>query len=134
MNPGSNFGQVLASSHPLSVSAEKGAVSFFSSQGEVFLWVPAGTSEFAVRVYGQGLGEGVKATLVDSAGMVFEEVDNCAQLHQFEVTLPQPSKGEGWSLRLARPSKLFLEDFYVETRVIPPLLGLSREALLRPAN
>lgn len=61
-----------------------------------------------------------------------EEADNIVTAHQFEVTLPQPSAGEAWSLRLSMPTKLPMEDYYVDLRGIPPLLAGSRDALLRP--
>jgi len=129
---GANYLQVTASSHPLLLSGEGQPVHFYATLGELFFWVPTGTTEFGVRVFGEGLGEAIKAALVDPTGKVVEEVDNAAQTHQFEVTLPQPSAGAAWSLRLSRPSQLFLEDHYVDLRGIPPLLAVAREALLKP--
>lgn len=131
-DPGLNYLQVTASSHPLLLSGEGEPVHFYATVGELFFWVPAGTTEFGVRVFGEGLGEAIKAALVDPTGKVVEEVDNAAQTHQFEVALPQPSPGEAWSLRLSRPSQLFLEDHSVDLRGIPPLLAVSRAALLKP--
>jgi hypothetical protein len=55
-----------------------------------------------------------------------------AQMRQFEVTLSKPSLGESWSLRLARPKHLVMEDHFVDLRGVPPLLAVTRDALLKP--
>jgi hypothetical protein len=53
-------------------------------------------------------------------------------MHQFEVNRPERSPGETWSLRLSRPSRLVMEDHYVDLRGIPPLVATSRDAVLKP--
>jgi len=92
------------------------------------------TKEFALRAFGEGTGEGVKLTLCDAKGQVVQEEDNITRLHQFLVTLPQPSAGEAWSARLAKPSRVAMEDNYLLILGIPPLAATSREALLRPVK
>jgi len=39
--------------------------------------------------------------------------------HQFEVKLLQPSRGQIWGLRLARPIQILMEGHYVDLRGIP---------------
>jgi hypothetical protein len=131
-DPGLNFLQIAASSHPLCFNAEDGPIHFLATRGEFFFWVPEGTKQFGVRVCGEGVAEGVKATLVNPQGHVVEEQDDVAPMRQFEVTLPSTSPGAIWSLRLARPKHLVMEDHFVDLRGIPPLLAVSREALLKP--
>ncbi|NCO38611.1 MAG: hypothetical protein COZ06_24685 [Armatimonadetes bacterium CG_4_10_14_3_um_filter_66_18] len=130
--PAANQMRFVTSSHPLSLSAGKQSVHFISATGEVFLYVPKGTTEFGIRVSGEGLGEGVKAALCDPAGTVVEEKDNIAQTYVLSATLDAPSPGEIWSLRLARPSGMAMEDFYVTPLGVPPLLAPSKEAVLKP--
>lgn len=131
-DPGLNYVQIPLSSHPINLSGETQPVHFYSTTGELYFWVPAGTTEFGVRVMGEGLGEAVRAALVDPTGTVVEEKDNLAQMYQFTVELPKPSPGEAWSLRLAKPSALVMEDHYVDLRGIPSLLAPAKDALLRP--
>jgi hypothetical protein len=130
--PDPNQMRFVASSHPLSLAADKEPVHFIGTTGEVFLYVPKGTAEFGVRVFGEGLGEGVKAALCDPSGAVVEEKDNIAQTYVLSAKLDPPSPGEIWSLRLARPSGMAMEDFHVTPLGVPPFLAPSREAVLRP--
>ena len=100
--------------------------------GTFFFWVPAGSRSFGVRVSGEGVGEAVRAALVDRSGQIVEQVDNVAATHQFEVDLPKPSAGEAWSLVLSKPTRIPMEDQHIDLRGIPPLLAGSKEGLLRP--
>ena len=133
-DPGANYAQILENTHPMSLCGEDVPVHLYATQGEFHFWVPAGTEEFGIRVYGDGLGEAVKATLIDPEGEIVEEVDNIAQTHQFEVALPEPSQGRAWTLRYAKPSEIPMEDYHVDLRGVPPLLSPSREALLIPVS
>lgn len=132
--PKQNRLAIRTSSHPLCL-LEDGSdpIRLIHSAGEYFFWVPQGTKEFGVRVSGEGMAEAIRAALVDPAGKVVQEVDNTASTHQFEVTLPAPSAGEAWSLRLSKPTAVTWEDHYVDLRGVLPLLAPSREALLIPA-
>jgi Right handed beta helix region len=134
VSPGSNFVQVVSSTHPLIVGGEDAPIRLYSTTGEVFFWVPAATKDFAVRLCGEGTGEAVKAALVDPSGKVVEEADNITQARQFDVALAQPSVGEAWSLRLARATNIMMEDYSVDLRGVPPLLAGAREALLKPTQ
>ncbi len=112
----------------MNLSGDGQPIHFYSVTGELFFWVPTGTITFGVRVSGDPDGEAIKVALVDPRGQVVEEADNILVVHQFEVTVPQPSAGEAWSLRLSKPTKLPMEDYYVDLRGIPPLLAGSRDA------
>lgn len=134
IDAGANWGQVADSSHPMLLSSAGQAIRLYLSPGDYYIWVPEKTADFGVRVFGEGMGEGVKATLIDPAGTVFEQVDNMAQTHQFEVSLPPGAQGQVWTLRLERPSQMAMEDHYVDIRGIPPLLAPSEGALLKPVK
>ncbi|MFQ6096944.1 MAG: right-handed parallel beta-helix repeat-containing protein [Armatimonadota bacterium] len=123
--------RIASSTHPINLNGEGGPVHLIYAAGDYYFWVPKGTREFAVRVAGEG-GEAIRALLINPAGETVGEVDNLAQLHQFEITLPKPSAGEAWILRLAKPSAAVWEDHTVDLRGVPPLLAPSREALLVP--
>ena len=129
-DPGGNTIRVVSSSHPINLDVENGPVRLVSSAGDYFFRVPSGAREFGVRVSGEGTGEAVRAALIDPSGEVVQEVDNTVQTHQFEVALPTPSKGETWTLRIAKPSSMAWEDHSVDLRGIPPLLAPSVDSLL----
>lgn len=134
IDAGANWGRVADSSHAMLLSSSEQPIRLYLSPGEYFIWVPEKTADFGVRVFGEGVGEGVKATLIDPSGTVFEQVDNMAQTHQFEVSLPPGAQGQAWTLRLEKPSQMAMEDHYVDIRGIPPLLAPSKGALLRPVK
>ncbi len=134
LHAGANRFQLLDPSHPLNVSGENGPIYLIQSAGDLIFYVPAGTTEFGVRVSGEGPGEAIKAALLDPAGEVVEEVDNQFQTHQFEVELDQPSEGEVWTLRLSSPSGMTWEDHFVDLRGVPPLLAPAGTALIVPTG
>ncbi|MFO8078840.1 MAG: right-handed parallel beta-helix repeat-containing protein [Armatimonadota bacterium] len=130
---GGNRYQLKDASHPLVVNAGSGAVSFIEQEKDLVFYVPEGTEEFGVRVYGQGAGEALAATLIDPAGDVFGQVDNQFGLHQFHVQKDEPSSGEVWMLQIRKPSDSTWEDHFVDLRGIPPLLAPAGAPLLIPA-
>ena len=133
VEPWANYAGIVSSTHPLSISGDASPMHFYNSPGELFFWVPAGTKEFALRVFGEG-AEGVKATVCGPDGKVVQEQDNITELHQFLFTLPQPSAGEARSVKLAAPSEGVMEDNYLVILGIPPLAASHRDALLTPAR
>ena len=128
---GANIVNVLSSSHAVLLSGEGTPIRFLSTTGTVYFWVPEGTEYFGLRVSGEGVGEAVRAALLNPAGDVVEEIDNAA-LHQFEVDLPKPSPGEAWGLRMLKPTQIPLDDQHIDLRGIPPLLAGDKRALLKP--
>ncbi|MCC6444577.1 MAG: right-handed parallel beta-helix repeat-containing protein [Armatimonadetes bacterium] len=126
-----NYLQILNASHPVNLNGEGGPVHLYASAGDFFFRVPAGTREFGVRISGEGIGEAVRAALIDPTGTAVQEADNIVVVHQFEVKLSRPSSGEIWSLRLAPPTRIMMEDQSIDLRGIPPLLAASRETVLR---
>src|SRR5690606_9460473 len=121
-------------SHRILLSSEGGSIRLFATTGDFFFYVPAGTREFGVKIYGEGLGEGVKASLYGPDGKLIEEKDDIAAAHQMTIELPQTSKGDVYKVELKKPGKLFLEDHYIDLLGVPPLLAPSKEALLVPAE
>ncbi len=132
--PGANLLCIVESSHPLNLNGESGPIRLTTSPGDFYFWVPAGTREFAVRVSGEGDGEGVRATLISPDGVIVDQVDNSAWTHQFEVELPEGAPGQAWLLRLARPTTMPMDDHHVDLRGVPPLFAPTVEALLIPAR
>ncbi len=133
-DPGQNRIALTESTHPVNLVGDEQRIALIYAAGEYVFWVPAGTTEFGVRVAGEGSSEAVHAALLDPEGNVVEEVDNIVAMHQFEADLDESSPGAAWTLRLSRPSELAWEDHSVDLRGIPPLLAPSREALLVPVN
>ena len=102
---------LVSSTHPACLAGEGGPVRLICSAGDYYFFVPADTREFAVRVAGEGMGEAVRAELLDSAGAVVQEADDIVQTHQFEILRETPTVfGEVWCLRLSRPATVAWED------------------------
>ncbi len=133
-NPDINRLALTQSSHPVNIIAEGAPLRLIHAGGSYFFWVPAGTTEFAVRVTGEGSGEAIRAALINPEGEVVEEVDNLVALHQFAMTQPEDSPGAPWTIRLSKPSTRPWEDHSVDLRGVPPLFAPSAEALLVPAK
>ena len=131
---GGNYVQITQSTTPVNVTSEAGAIPFYFALGRLCFYVPEGSKELGIKVFGQGQGEAIKATLYDPQGNAVQEKDNIVQAHLFDVTLKEASKGEAWSIEFARPSGTTMEDFSVDILGIPPLLAPSPEALLRPVK
>lgn len=131
VNP--NYMAILKSSHPLNINADGGPAHLFASQGSFSLYVPAGTKEFGVKVFGEGQGEGIKATLLRPNGEVFGTKDDIAPAFQFEVAEPA-AEGAIWTLKLERATNIHLEDHYVDLFGLPPYLAPTPEATLKPVQ
>ncbi len=121
-------------SHPMALTGAGNEVRFMQYAGELSFYVPEGVTFFGVRMWGEGVGEGVQATLIRPDGEVFATTDNLVQTYQFEVELAEPSNGEVWTLRTERPGNTAWEDFYVDLRGIPPLLTPTGARLLVAAE
>ena len=119
-------------SHPMAITGGGAAVHFIRYSGQLQFHVPAGVTLFGVRLWGEGSGEGVRATLTGPDGTVFGRVDDQVQTYQFEVELSAPSQGQVWTLGTASPSNTAWEDFYVDLRGVPPLLTPRGVPLLTP--
>ena len=133
-NPGANRLRITDCTNPLNLNGEKGAIRLISAAGDYHFWVPAGTAEFAVRVTGQGMGEHIRAILINPDGKIVDEVDNTAVTYQFEVEQPAETPGQPWIIRLAKPTTTAWEDHFLDLRGIPPIVAPSREALLVPVK
>lgn len=133
-DPGSATVRIPKSSHRVGLIAT-GRPPFhpLGFAGEVFFYVPEGTEAFGVRVSGDGPSESVKATLRDPSGEIVGQQDNIDG-HQFLIERPGSKAGAVWSLRLERPSKGVLEDYFIELQGLPPVFATSPEALLKPVQ
>jgi hypothetical protein len=134
LDAGNNRFWLGDSSHALNISGRGGPVSFIHQEKDLIFYVPPGTTEFGVRVFGQGAGEALAAALVNPMGEVVEEVDNQFELHQFLVELDEPSRGEVWTLQIRKPSAITWEDHFVDLRGVPPVLAPAGTTLLAPAG
>ncbi|MCK5804531.1 MAG: right-handed parallel beta-helix repeat-containing protein [Lentisphaeria bacterium] len=134
LNAGANRCGILECSPPVAVSGESGEIRFISSAGDLFFLVPAGTKEFGLLVYGEGTGEGVKATVFDEKGIKVWEKDDITRPQMFASTTPPPVRDEVWRLRLERATNIMCEDNYVDMRGIPPFLSRDPKALLKVAK
>jgi hypothetical protein len=133
-DPGANRLRITTSTNPINLNGEGGAIRLIGAAGNYYFWVPAGTTEFAVRVAGEGAGEHIRAMLINPDGKIVDEVDNTAAAYQFEVEQPANTPGRVWIIRLAKPSTTAWEDHYLDLRGIPPVVAPSREALLTPVK
>ena len=133
-DPGANRLRITECTNPLNLNGEGGAIRLISAAGDYYFWVPAGTTEFAVRVAGEGTGEHIRAMLISPDGKIVDEVDNTAATYQFEIEQPADTPGRVWVIRLAKPTAAAWEDHYLDLRGVPPVVAPSREALLAPVE
>ena len=131
---GGNRFALLACTHPALFSCEGGPVGFIRAFGDVHFYVPTGTKEFGVMVYGQGAGEAIKATVFDPSGKDVWSHDNIALPELFDHVPTASEQGSVWRLQLAPPSGTTCEDFYVELRGIPPFLSARPDMLVKPVD
>ena len=134
LDPGSNTTRVYSISHRVCEYSDSGSIHFLSTAGQFFFWVPAGVKEFGVKVSGDNVAERVKASLLDPTGKLLEEQDSIAQTHQFVVERRDASVGEGWSIKLERPSQGVLEDYHVQLQGVAQVLSSTKEGLLKPGK
>jgi hypothetical protein len=135
LDSGANTAQMTQTTNPFCLATGGEPVHFLGTTGDVFFYVPAAVTEFGVKVFGEGSGEGVHATLYDAQNELFGDQDDITQPHQFVVTRgPQGAEAEGqvWRLHLARPTSMVMEDFYVQLQGLPPILAPTKQSLLAP--
>ena len=64
--------RIKDTTHRINLDGEGGAVRLIHGSGAYYFWVPEGTTEFAVRVCGEGAGEAIAADLINPDGAVVE--------------------------------------------------------------
>lgn len=134
IEPGANFGALLASSHPVGLLTDGGRARLYMTIGDLYFWVPAGTPEVALRAIGEGAGEAIRVILSDHKGQVIEDKDNIVNLHQFLLTPSPTAAGEFYKVTLAKPTNTTWEDNYMELVGVPPVLALGQGSLLKPVG
>lgn len=129
---GLNKFQLVSTNCPTSISSDARRVSFVSSVGDLYFYVPAGTKEFGVKIFGEGM-EGVGAAILNPQRKTLWQKPTITMPEQF-VGVPESDQGEIWTLRIARPATGAMEDYYVELQGISPFLATNPTSLLRPAQ
>ena len=123
------FKEIKKFSVPVAINGEK-AVHLVSSVGSLYFYVPEGTKEFGVKVFGAG-SECVKATIFDPAGNPVWQQDNIsAAVGYFTEEGKIPPAGV-WRIHFDRPSQGVLEDFGFVLLGIPSLPGSNLDGLLK---
>lgn len=129
---GSSTASVRCGGRGACLYSDDGHFHLLGTTGRLFFHVPAGTKEFALKVWGDNSGERVKAALLDPSGKVVHGKDSI--LGEQFIARPASSGDEIWSIRLDRPGQGVLEDFHVELQDVPPLLAPSPGSLLKPTR
>ncbi len=129
---GPNSFQLTAANCPVVISGEMGRIWFVGAVGTLYLYVPAGTEDFGVKIYGEGQ-EAVGLEIIDPAGETAWKNPTVTEPEQF-VGSPQSKVGEVWTLKLSRPATGPMEDYYIELQGIPPFLATDPSSLLVPAK
>ena len=132
LDSGANTAQIVKATNPSCLIAGKEPMHLLSTQGDLFFWVPGATKEFALKLFGEGSGEGVHAALYDGSDALVEDKDDITQPHQFVVTRTPTPEGETWRLHVQKPTSMAMEDYYVQLQGVPPVLAPTRESLLAP--
>ncbi|MDO5582046.1 MAG: right-handed parallel beta-helix repeat-containing protein [Planctomycetia bacterium] len=102
------------------------SVHLVFSKGDLWLSVPEGTKEFAVRFVGEGL-ERLKATIFDPDGKQIwteDNIDSAKAFYSEEGKDPRPGL---WRIRIDKPSLGVLEDMYIGVLGVPPFLLISEK-------
>ena len=131
---GPNAAQITRSSHGLCISSEDAPIHFFVTTGELYFYVPKGTKEFGVKVFGDNSSEAVKATLINASGNEIETKDQITQPYIFIVNREDTDHGEVWKLKMEKPSGVSIEDYHIQLLGIPPLVSCFKKALLMPVE
>jgi len=134
LDPGANTAQVTRTTNPFCITTMGEPIHFLSTIGDVFFYVPGDVTEFALKVFGEGSGEGVHATLYDSRDRQVEDRDDITQPHQFVVGREATAEGEVWRLHLQKPGGMAMEDFYVQLQGLPSVIAPTRDAVLAPVR
>ena len=114
---------------PAAINGEK-AVHLVYSVGSLYFYVPEGTKEFGVKVFGAG-SECVKAILFDPAGnQVWQQDSISSAVGYFTDEGTTPPAGV-WRIQFDRPSQGVLEDNGFTFFGIPTLPGPNPDALLK---
>jgi hypothetical protein len=129
---GPNKFQLESANCPTVMSGEAARVWFISSVGDLYFYVPTGTKEFGVKIFGEGM-EGVGAAILNPEGTKLWEKPTITEPEQY-VGAPESNQGQIWTLRISRPATGAMEDYYVELQGIPPFLATNPTSLLRPAR
>jgi len=131
-NVRANRMQMTSANRPACVSGEDGAINFIRAEGDFYFYVPAGTEEFGVKIYGEGQGEAVAATVFDPSGRKVWTKAVITAPEQFVSSLPPGQTGKAWKVRFAKPSGITMEDFHIQLQGIPPFLSCNPDTLLKP--
>jgi hypothetical protein len=130
---GSHAVRIVSSSHTAVMAGPRGPIHFVSTAGTFYFLVPAGVKQFAARCWGEGEMERVSASVLDPSGKCVWRQENIASSQSFQKERADASRDEVWQIRLTRPTQGVLEDFHVELRGVPSVLGFSAAGLLHPA-
>lgn len=123
--------QLVSTNCPTCMSDTTARVWFISSVGDLYFYVPAGTKEFGVKIFGEGM-EVVGAAILNPQGTKVWEKATITTPEQF-VGTGEADEGEIWTLRITKPATGAMEDYAVELQGIPPFLATQPTSLLRPA-
>ena len=105
-------------------------VHLVSSVGSLYFYVPEGTKEFGMKVFGAG-AEQVKVTIFDPAGNQVWQQDNVsAAVGYFTEEGTTPPAGV-WRIHFDRPSQGVLEDNGFVLLGVPTLPGPNPDGLLK---
>ena len=124
--------QMISANRPAGISGEAGHIRFISSTGDLYFYVPTGTKEFGVKVFGEGEGEAVGAAIFDPSGKKCWTQPTITLPEQFLSTPAPGQTGKAWRLRFSRPVGKPMEDFYVDLQGIPPFLSFTPGGVLMP--
>lgn len=108
---------------PVALDATERAISLISSQGSLFVPVPAGTALFALEFSGSE-GEGLQASVLDPSGKALWSRAQLTGIDRFTADHGEGVSGGLWQLKLERPATGGFEDYRVDVRGVPGFLFL----------
>ncbi len=98
--------------------------------GDLYFFVPAGTPEFAVRVWGRGFLNTMGMSITDPQGkVVYDNTLVCGSGVQYNVSGKDVKSGI-WKLTVKRPRRFWYDRFFFRLMGVPQYLGLRPDRML----
>ena len=98
--------------------------------GDLYFFVPAGTPEFAVRVWGRGFLNTMGMSITDPQGkVVYDNTLVCGSGVQYNVSGKDVKSGI-WKLTVKRPRRFWYDRFFFRLMGVPKYLGLRPDRML----
>jgi hypothetical protein len=121
---------LIASNVPAGPIAKDFETELDRVTGSLYFFVPAGTPQFAVRVWGRGFTNSVGVQITDPQGkVVYYNPFVCGSGMQYNVNGENVKSGI-WKLTFAKPRRYWYDRCFFSLMGVPKYLGLRPDRML----